>query len=71
MKALMITMGIILVLLLVIVIPAIYGWNKVVTLDEQVKTAWSQVENQYQRRFDLVPNLVNTVKGVANFEKET
>ncbi len=42
-----------------------------VTLDEQVKTAWSQVENQYQRRFDLVPNLVNTVKGVANFEKET
>ena len=42
-----------------------------VTQDEGVKTAWSQVENQYQRRMDLIPNLVNTVKGYAAHEKET
>lgn len=46
-------------------------YNSLVTMDEQVTSAWSQVQNQYQRRADLVPNLVNTVKGVANFEKET
>ena len=46
-------------------------YNKLVTLDEQVTQAWSQVENQYQRRADLIPNLVETVKGVASFEKET
>lgn len=45
--------------------------NQLVTQDEQVKTAWAQVENVYQRRLDLIPNLVATVKGVANFEQET
>ena len=45
--------------------------NQFVTLDEQVKSSWSQVENVYQRRLDLIPNLVSTVKGVANFEQET
>ncbi|MCE9624650.1 MAG: LemA family protein [Deltaproteobacteria bacterium] len=45
--------------------------NQLVTLDEQVKSSWSQVENVYQRRLDLIPNLVSTVKGVANFEQET
>lgn len=47
------------------------GYNNMVTREESVESAWSQVENVYQRRADLIPNLVNTVKGAANFEKET
>ena len=47
------------------------GYNNMVQLDEQVKNKWNQVETQYQRRSDLIPNLVSTVKGAANFEKET
>ena len=46
-------------------------YNKMVGMDEGVKSQWSQVENVYQRRSDLIPNLVNTVKGYADFEKET
>ena len=47
------------------------GYNKVQGLDEEVKAAWSEVQNQYQRRADLVPNLVATVKGAAQFEQDT
>jgi len=47
------------------------GYNTMVKLDEQVQSQWAQVQNVYQRRADLIPNLVNTVKGAANFEKET
>ena len=47
------------------------GYNKIPTLDEEVKSSWGQVENQYQRRADLIPNLVNTVKGYAAHETET
>lgn len=47
------------------------SYNTAVQKDETVKSAWSQVENQYQRRADLIPNLVNTVTGYANFEKQT
>jgi len=47
------------------------GYNEVISQDEDVKGAWAEVQNQYQRRADLVPNLVNTVKGSASFEKET
>lgn len=51
------------------------GWgisvyNKIVTADEGIKSAWSQVDNQYQRRYDLIPNLVETVKGFAKQERE-
>jgi LemA protein len=47
------------------------GYNDFQRLDEQNKAAWSEVLNQYQRRTDLIPNIVNTVKGEANFEQET
>jgi LemA protein len=47
------------------------GYNDFQRLDEQVKSAWAEVLNQYQRRADLIPNIVSTVKGEANFEQET
>jgi len=47
------------------------GYNDFQRLDEQTKSAWSEVLNQYQRRADLIPNIVSTVKGEANFEQET
>lgn len=47
------------------------GYNEIQSKDEAVKAAWSEVLSQYQRRADLIPNIVNTVKGEANFEQET
>src|SRR6186997_3223043 len=47
------------------------GYNSLQSLDEQVKGAWAEVQNQYQRRADLIPNLVATVKGASQFEQET
>ena len=47
------------------------SYNSMVQMDENIKAKWASVESQYQRRADLIPNLVNTVKGVANFEKST
>ncbi len=61
------------VMALVVVIGAgwiIGGYNRVVAMDENVKTAWAQVENQLKRRYDLIPNLMETVKGYAAHEKE-
>ena len=47
------------------------GYNNMVKLDENVKSMWGRVQSDYQRRSDLIPNLVNTVKGAANFEQQT
>ena len=67
--------GWIALIVVVVLLLSIYAWfrntyNGFVTADEGIKGAWSQVENQYQRRFDLIPNLVETVKGFAKQEKE-
>lgn len=66
----------IVVAILIIIAISIYSWgvrsyNSMVQMDEGVKASWSQVENVYQRRMDLIPNLVATVKGYAAHEKET
>lgn len=69
-KILWIIVGVI-VLFLIILFSSVKGtYNSLVNLDEAVNTAWAQVENQLQRRFDLIPNLVETVKGYASHEKE-
>lgn len=57
------------IVVLIAIMAGIY--NKMVKLDETVQQAWAQVENVYQRRADLIPNLVKTVQGAAEFEKET
>jgi LemA protein len=62
------------VLILVLIVGGLYFIgvrNHLVALDQQVDAQWAQVENAYQRRYDLVPNLVRTVQGAANFEKST
>ncbi len=60
-------------LLLAVLLPMLSscGYNTMVGLEESVTAQWAQVENAYQRRADLIPNLVNTVKGYADFEQET
>ena len=62
---------IIVALLAILIIYGIGVNNRFVTAEESVESAWAQVENQYQRRADLIPNLVNTVQGAADFEQET
>lgn len=66
--------GIVVVILIIVVIVAIAvmgSYNRLVKLDQSVNQSWAQVQNVYQRRADLIPNLVNTVAGAANFEKST
>ncbi len=62
--------GVVLLAIGMLVAWGISSYNNMVSLDQAVIQQWSQVENQYQRRADLIPNLVNTVKGYADFEKE-
>jgi LemA protein len=60
-----------LVIIGIVILYAISGYNNLVGQNQAVNSSWAQVQNQYQRRMDLIPNLVNTVKGEANFEKST
>lgn len=72
-KAMKVIIPIAIVIIIVIIIYSTFAgtYNKMVAMDEGVKGAWSQVENVYQRRFDLIPNLVETVKGYAAHESDT
>ncbi|MBQ9475477.1 MAG: LemA family protein [Bacteroidales bacterium] len=65
------TLVIILICIAVLAIGVVKIYNNLVKLEENVKTSWSQVENNYQRRSDLIPNLVATVKGYAGHEEST
>ncbi len=64
-------LGVLVLVVLIFLFSGIGAYNSLVSLDQKVRAQWGQVENVYQRRADLVPNLVETVKGAANFEKET
>ncbi len=67
----MMTIGIIIAVIAVIVLWAVGIYNNLVVLRNQVKNAWSQIDVQLQRRYDLIPNLIETVKGYMNYEKST
>jgi LemA protein len=64
-------LGVLIVAAIIVVLSVAGTYNSLVRLDQKVQTQWAQVEIQYQRRADLVPNLVETVKGAADFEKST
>ena len=71
-KGILVGCGVVaLVVVLILAVTGMGSYNNLVGLDEQVQSAWGQVENVYQRRSDLIPNLVETVKGAAEFERET
>ncbi len=69
-KIVLIILGIFVVLTIGIVSWGIGHYNRVIAMDEQVSSQWAQVENQLKRRYDLIPNLVETVKGYAKHERE-
>jgi|SRR5690606_11618239 len=71
MKKFLIPIGIVVVLGIYLYTKAVGSYNQFVQTEEQVNGQWAEVETQYQRRADLIPNLVNTVKGYAEFEQET
>jgi len=62
---------VIVILALIIIATAVGTYNSLVTSQEKIEAAWSEIDKQYKRRFDLIPSLVNTVKGAADFEKST
>ena len=66
-----IVLGVVALIVVITAISSCNGYNNLVSLDETVKNKWSNVETQYQRRSDLIPNLVSTVKGAAKFEQGT
>ena len=70
-RILLIVVAIIVVILIVGGFAVSGTYNSLVTLDQNTQSAWAQVQNAYQRRLDLIPNLVATVKGAANFEQST
>ena len=69
-KIILVVLGITLVVLFLIAGKLIGGYNQVIAMEENVKSKWAQVDNQLKRRYDLIPNLVETVKGYAKHEKE-
>jgi len=69
-KVVLIILGVTVLLLVIVGGKLIAGYNQVITMEEDVKGKWAQVENQLKRRYDLIPNLVETVKGYATHEKE-
>ncbi len=69
-KTLLIVLGVLAVAVILTVMWGVGQYNQVVSMDEQVKSQWAQVENQLKRRYDLIPNLVETVKGYAKHERE-
>jgi len=69
-KSVLIIVGIVVVIGALVIGQLVAGYNRVIAMDENVKARWAQVENQLKRRYDLIPNLVETVKGYAKHEKE-
>ncbi len=70
MKKNLIILAVVILFIFIVILWFVSAYNSLITLSESVDTSWAQVENQYQRRADLIPNLVNTVKGYAAHEKE-
>src|SRR4051812_9337785 len=70
-KIVLVVLGLFVGLALILGLSAVGIYNRLVTLQQSTDAAWAQVQNVYQRRADLIPNLVNTVSGAANFEKST
>ena len=71
MKVFLAVLGVLVGIIVIFLLVGIGGYNKLVSLSQGTDSQWAQVQNVYQRRADLIPNLVNTVSGAANFEKST
>ena len=69
-KTALIILGVLVLFTVIVISWGVGNYNRVVAMDERVTSQWAQVENQLKRRYDLIPNLVNTVKGYATHEKE-
>src|SRR5215203_5668070 len=70
-KTSLVVIGVIVAIGIIVALSLSGMFNRLVTLQQSTDAAWAQVQNVYQRRADLVPNLVNTVRGAASFERET